>query len=489
MLERIENRIKNLTQKERRKVFEASFELQADQPILYQEWMDIIQEIPQRDKIKIFLEAEAEESYTMIKESREAEYEAFIQGIPEDGEISAKLEIQKSVENHSFSIYDFQKFAGDFQSMDLADALKAFTLLMKEAGSYLRFEMFDNSDLFFTKTMFFLPSGRAMPQISFDRRQRLDECREASYFYNQETYELIPDDFKIEIGYEGNPMENLFSKLETLLSLCYLASNSMLQNGKIKFQIIGQRSVEYTYQFHEICENSIFYKIYDWMHSGGNLIDKTMIARNMICLHCKYELPFDLDEGALASIRSNYNLYLKDNVTQYLELKNKVAEFISDIVSRTGEYATELLERFKTNLVAVFGFLFTVIMADVVSDQPLDNIFTRDITVILELVIAGSAVYLFICYKQSKYHMQKVYESYKTLKKSYQGILEPEVINECFQNDEILLEMQENIRKSERFYFTLWILFLIILLVVIENISAAPVIWPVAEGFFSGWFS
>lgn len=58
----------------------------------------------------------------------------------------------------------------------------------------------------------------------------------------------------------------------------------------------------------------------------------------------------------MASIQSNYNLYLKENVKAYLELKNKVAEFISDTVSRTGEYATGLLDKFKSNIIAIFGF-------------------------------------------------------------------------------------------------------------------------------------
>ena len=57
----------------------------------------------------------------------------------------------------------------------------------------------------------------------------------------------------------------------------------------------------------------------------------------------------------MASIQTNYNLYLRDNVTQYLELKNKVAEFITDIVSRTGEYATEMLDKFKIKSFGYFG--------------------------------------------------------------------------------------------------------------------------------------
>lgn len=121
-----------------------------------------------------------------------------------------------------------------------------------------------------------------------------------------------------------------------------------------------------------------------------------IIARNIICLHCKYESLLNISDGVMASIQTNYNLYLRDNETQYLELKNKVAEFITDIVSRTGEYATEMLDKFKTNLLAILGFLFSVILANIVSDQPLDNIFTKDITILSEIVLIASFGYLLL---------------------------------------------------------------------------------------------
>ena len=57
---------------------------------------------------------------------------------------------------------------------------------------YLIIEIF-----FFTKTMFFIGANNQEVNIDFDREQRLQECRETSYFYNQDHYELLPDDFKI----------------------------------------------------------------------------------------------------------------------------------------------------------------------------------------------------------------------------------------------------------------------------------------------------
>lgn len=474
LFELIKDRISGLVEKERRMVYEASFAFRTEQAPQYQEWMAIMQEIPQRDEVKIFLESEEEDDCIITRESGEAEYISFIQKVLEESEVSVKVEIQKSMREDRFSIFNFKEFSEDLLRMPLDEVMRAFALLFAKTEKCIIFELFGGESVFYTRTMFFQPAGRAMTVDGFDRRRRLQECREISYFYSQETYELLPDDFRLEGGYAENPLRDLFSKVEAILSVCYLASNATLQNEEIKFQIIGQRSVEYVYRYDEIRENPMFYKLYDWIHSGGNSIDKAIIARNIICLHCRYEPLLNMDEGVLASVQSSYNLYLKDNVTQYLELKGKIAEFISDIVSRTGEYATELLDRFKANLIAVFGFLFTVTLANIVSDQPLDNIFTRDITIILELVLAGSLVYLIICYVQSKYQMTKVFESYESLKKSYEGILAQEDIDECFQNNKLLVPMKKSIKKSQRVYIILWIFFLLALLVIIEMISDAP---------------
>ena len=253
-------------------------------------------------------------------------------------------------------------------------------------------------------------------------------------------------------------------------------ASDLIQKENLKLQIIGQRSVEYTYALNKIGQNQFLYKIYDWIYSGGSSVDKALIARNIICLHCKYEPLIHLDAKVMAAIVSNYNLYLKENVTQYLELKNKVAEFISGTLSKTGEYATELLDKFKANLIAIFAFLFTVIISNIASNQPLDHIFTRDITAILELVLAGSAVYVFISYKQSKFHMEKVYKSYYELKKSYNEILTEDDIKECFQNDRMIDNMKKEIKKSQMAYLVIWTVFLLFLLLFLETMTDNSVI-------------
>lgn len=313
-----------------------------------------------------------------------------------------------------------------------------------------------------------------MINTDFNRIQRIQDCKEVSYFYNFDIYEILPDDFKIMIDYETNPLTELFQKIMVLLAISFIATSSSINDNHLKGVISGQRTTEYCCEINQLQNNNILYSIYNWIYTGGSRIDKAIIARNVISLHCRYVSITEIDESVLASIQSNYNLYLKENVKEYLELKNKVAEFISDTVSKTGEYATGLLNKFKSNIVAIFGFIFTVILADIVSNQPLDNIFTREITILVELVLVGSFIYLFICYVQSRYEIKKVYDSYEQLKLNYREILTEDDLMEVFGRDEILDNMKKTINKSEIIYLCIWIAFLIGVFIVVEKISTAP---------------
>ena len=363
--------------------------------------------------------------------------------------------------------------------------MRSFSCLLKLSPDFLIFDVYSSIPMFATKTMFFVPYGNGKITTDFDRIRRIQDCKEVSYFYNFDTYEILPDDFKITIDYANNPLTELFQKIMVVLSISFIATSSSINGSQLKGVINGQRTTEYCCEINQLQNNNILYGIYNWIYTDGSSIDKAIIARNVISLHCRYVSITEIDEKVMASIQSNYNLYLKENVKDYLELKNKVAEFISDTVSKTGEYATSVLDKFKSNLIAIFGFIFTVILANIVSDQPLDNIFTREITILVECVLIGSFVYLLICYFQSRYEIGKVYDSYEQLKLNYREILTEDDLLEVFKNDEILVKMKETINRSEKIYLGIWIAFLIGSFVVVEIISSSPTYQNILVAFQS----
>ncbi len=480
MLENLINAaiIKNIAVSERMKVYEASYEFDIENAPSYNYFYNIIDFIPVRDKITIMLISSDDRNLNFSPSSvSENDYNGFINGSFDDEIIEVKIRIDKEVKENRFSIYSFNKFAEDILSLSLEDVMIAFSNLLKQSTSFLIFDVYSPINMFATKSMFFIPygeNGNGRINSDFNRVQRIESCKEVSYFYNFDVYEILPDDFKIIVDYENNPLSELFQKITVLLSISFIATSATINEGQLKGIINGQRAAEYCCDINNLPYNNILYRIYDWIYTDGNAIDKAIIARNVISLHCRYAPMVDMDEKVIASIRSNYNLYLKDNVKEYLKLKNKVAEFISDIVSKTGEYAMVLLDKFKSNIIAIFGFWFTVIIANIVSNNPLDNIFTRDITVIMECILLGSFVYLIICCKQFKYEMNKVYESYDKLKKNYDGILTDEDLAEIFENDTLIDNMKDTINKSKRGYLILWVIFLVLIFIVVEIMSSAP---------------
>lgn len=460
---------------ERMKVYGASFTFEARKSPKFDYFLNIINFIPKRDTIKIILQDDSDTVFNFSDEGIcEEKYKKFIGDLFDDGIINVKIQIDKNIEKNHFSIYVYEEFVKDILSLSIEEVMIAFSDLFKEARECLVFDVFCKIPMFATKTMFFVPYKNSLVNLEFDRKKRIENCKEVSYFYNFDTYEILPDDFKIDIDYNNNPLSEIFRKITLILSISFIATSANLNSHQLKGIISGQRTMEYCCFINDLPNNMILYRIYNWIYTDGCSIDKAIIARNVISLHCKHVSIIELDEKIMSAIQSNYNLYLKNNVIQYIELKNRVAEFISEIVSRTGEYATRLLDKFKGNLIAIFGSFFTVILANIVSSQPLDNLFTREITTLIESFLGGSFIYLIICYWQSRYEMENVYKSYEDLKKNYNDILTEDDLLQAFGNDELIENMKKNIGKKQKIFLVMWIFFLIVAFLIIEFISGNP---------------
>lgn len=467
---------------ERSKILNIEFEYSIESFPQYLQLVELIQSFPQRDIIAISLTNENDDLFYLSSQdfSSQQKYDFFKKDCEYSKQISAKISINKNVKNGVISIYNFYSFTQELSDLSVDGVLSTFSALLNESNQLI-FEVFDKEVLFKTKTMMFSSAAQEVVLDSFDRKHRVNICSETTHFYEQAIYPVLPDDFHIEINFEGNPLSEMFDKITHILSLVYLSSSASLNLGVLELHITGQRTLEFQCQCAIITPNPELYKIYNWIYTDGNSTDKALIARNILSLHCRFSDIQKIDGKTFASIQSNYNLYLKDNVSQYIQLTNKLAEFISKEVARTGDYAILMLERFKANLLAIFGFLFTVILANIVSDNPLDNIFTHDITFILEAVLLGSVIYLVVCIFETKYKIRKVHDSYTALKKNYSTVLTPDDIRMAFDEDHLMTEMTNEVNTGMRRYACLWGIFILVSFLAIEIVSAEPFVWPLIQ--------
>ena len=467
----------NFTLSERSKIVNFNFDFGVTLLPKYMQLVELVESFPNRDCVVLTLKNENDDLFVISSSdlSSQQKFDSFKADCEYSEQLSGVILINKSVQGGCISVYNFSNFIHELCLLSLDEILRTFSALLSGVD-HLTFEVFDEDVLFKTKTMLFSSAPQKVVFDTFDRKHRLNICSETTHFYDQAQYPLLPDDFQIDINFEDNPLSEIFNKLSNILSLIYLSSFASFNCEILEVRIAGQRTLEFKYQCNLIGVNPELYKIYNWVYTDGNAIDKAMIARNILCLHCRFSDIQKIDGKTFASIQSNYNLYLKENVSQYIQLTNKLAEFISGVVSKTGDYVTSLLDNFKTNLIAIFGFLFTVVLANIVSDNPLDNIFTRDITIILEAVLLGSVIYLIICIFETKYKVKKVRDSYDALKANYSALLTPEDVMQAFDNDKLIIKMVKEVNDGIIKYSLLWGLFILASLAIIEIISTEPFI-------------
>ncbi len=474
----------NILVSERALVVDVSFEFCCRGRSLKKNITDFFSILPLRDSVTIKLEIDNGDEIIVERNKAfpDQQYDNAMRFVDASTIAEANIEINKAISEGQFSIYSFESFSRELLALPLEGIMLSFSNLMK-GQDRLVFQLLDDGSFFSTETMAFVPVNQSCSLSPFARAKKLEDCTEVSSFQNKPILELLPDDFAIRIDYDNNPFREVFDSICALLSLAYISNNATFENGMLEAQIVGQRKVEASFDPQKECNNE-FYKIYHWIFTDGNPVDKAILARNIISLHCRLSKLSSLDGKTLSSIESNYKIYLKENVKQYIELKNQIAEFICNVISRIGEYTYEILSGLKKNLLAFSGFLLTAVLANIVSNQPLDNLFTRDITRIIELVLLGSLIYLVICDFETWSKLKKAMAGYNKLKTNYESLLSEEDIKDVFDEDSLMKDSKKSSIKTIVIINIVWLALLIACFVFIESVSSDPIIAPYISKVF-----
>lgn len=120
-----------------------------------------------------------------------------------------------------------------------------------------------------------------------------------------------------------------------------------------------------------------------------------------------------------------------------------------DITDKTSDLVLGTGSGLKNNLFAVISFLFTVVLANILSDVPLNNIFTHDISVLFEVILIGPFAYLYIINNDAKYKFDRYNKEYENLKLDYKDFLDEIDIEEIFKNDERINKSKNNFYKKK----------------------------------------
>ena len=448
----------NLCLSDRVKTTQLKFVAQRAHMPSYEQILSYLQLFSERDDVKISTKDPDDTLCYIAKDCKEEEFLKFQNTGEKADKIDVIVSINKKIKNNRISVYCYEKFIADLLDNTEVQFLNIIENLLQGCG-HLIFEIFDTTISWHTKTLSFTSNSNSIFHSEINRLDLLEKSKMISFNYSSLGKNALPDDFHIIEDYANNPLKPMFEKLETLLSLFYISSSFSIEDSGISGTIHGQRILQYNLNFKEVIYNPCLYKIYSWIYTDGNPADKSAISSNIISLQCRYENLINLDQAALSTMISNYQLYLKENVDKYLELKNRISDFICNITNGISQEISSIPTNFKNNIVALFGFLLSVVLVNIVSSQPLECIFTREITAIVEIVLFGSFIYFLISLIEVCKKYKKFKQNYDNLKANYADIFTKSEINQAFQDDSVFKEAKKSAKCGISIYSILWFLF------------------------------
>jgi len=336
----------------------------------------------------------------------------------QDEAIKVTFTISKSNVSNQISIYDLEIFSNTLEELNTEQSFIIFNRVLS-AKHFIIFNVLNLDHAFGTASMFFVPAKAKPPTPSFsDRQKRLDSVLAVSNYANYKDHSLTPDDFKIQT--ENVKYSKLcihLNRFAIVLSIVYLFDITTINANELDFKINGYKSIKGSVDISTLQETKTaeYFNIYNWVYTGGNLNDKIGLARNIISLHFSESGKLELTGNPFQSIQSSYKVYEKQNIKQYIDIRNKISDQLLDFNNRANRVIETFATGFQKSALALVTFYFSAIAIKVFGKGNFVNVFTLDTTVLSSVFILGSFVYYLVARWEVKEQKKRLFKLERTL--------------------------------------------------------------------------
>lgn len=350
--------------------------------------------------------------------------------------------ITKNKVNDTLSVYDYNLFLNHIKGLTITETLNA---LQNQLVEIFVMEIWSEGyERFNTYSIAAIKKGDAQPRLVLnnDRKKINEKCDELCQWNNKFT-RLTPEDLYILNRDADGVLGGIFDQLCLLLSTCFVADYSSLDKSGITLRLSGYKmmimeSETVKASVLQLDTDSVrqWYKIYDWCYTGGYTSDRLSIARNIISLNCQDIDKLKLNESTLDSIKSNFKIFEKDNVRQYIKVRNDVSKTLLDMQEKVNAIVEGFTGDFHKSVISLGTFFLTVIVVRVIAKGDIAGAFTGGIALLSLAFVVLSAVNLVYSRKTLDRKERLFTKHYEQLKERYSQLLSEEEKQKMFEDSD-----------------------------------------------------
>lgn len=386
-----------------------------------------------RDRISIHIDAD-DGLLARYMPTHGDNWQNFIQAIKDnDAEENVKLviNISKETDQGKVSLYDTEAFAFHLEDKGYEAILHEFD---QEIGlsNKLCIEVQQRNYIpWQTRQIAFMALNGNVPELIAEDLDKIEEKQRKVCTTNFHVDHITPNTFLVIDGrQENNRVQRVFQKCAQMMCLYYLFDHLNVSRQGIVYKMIGLKTLSGTIEGATIGTTQLnsqsadlYTGIYNWLYDGGNIYDKATIARNVLSLNIAEDTLL-LGKQTLEAVISNFNIYEKENIKQYIEVKNKVTDTVGkmqkDIIGAIDDYTGGFLKIMTANLTF---FLTTIIIRVFATHIDKDVIFPIPVIVLSYGLLLISLFYLLYCRDDATKRRNLKETHFELLKERYKEIL------------------------------------------------------------------
>jgi hypothetical protein len=403
-------------------------------------------------------------------EQFKSDLEVKIRGIEAESSIIIKVQIEKKLVDNKLFIYALDDIKAYLDQFQVATAINFFSELIRKHGTLILISS-ELSTTCQSATLAFQPALLAEQEITFTdpaiREKRLQNIQVTTHAITLSGKLIVPEDLQFSNELKG-VIKHVLGKIEFTLLIIALFDNSSIDDDELTFRLNGYKSIEgkvnlATLPFENYLEE--YRNIYNWIHESGNLTDKLGLARNIISLHLNTNNDLSFSGNMFSSILSAYKVYEKQNIKQYIEIRNKMSDQLLDYNKRANSIVEGFAGTFQKSALSVLTLFSSIVAVKILSTSAISPKFALFSTLFAVAILVVSTVYMFISLSDTLAQKKRYQKSYKHFKKRYSDLLNTDDIDRILIGDKEFKADKTFMKRKIRTYTILWGLVLLTLLI------------------------
>lgn len=383
--------------------------------------------------------------------------------------ISIKFIVTKNIQDGKLSIYNILSFSQYLGNGSLYSFLNALNNRLEKT---LILECInDDTETLNTDSISVVSKDVNSNIIGVNERMKRIHLREGFIHWGAYKLQLLPED--IYPSTCTNPLYNIFKQASACLLIMYIFDYITITNNTLDVKLNGFKALNYTINTNKLSEINVapktidqFFQVYCWGMSGGYVADKFSIARNILSLNLD-TTQILITSHIIEAIKSNFRVYEKENVQQYIQLRNEISNLLIDLQTKINDIAQNFTADFKNNLLVLVSFFASVIVFGVISEASPFAYFSDHIIILSWCFLLISLLYWHYSYSELNKKTKLFYRHYEQIKDRYKALLDDVELNNIFEecNPNKYESHQSYIEWQKCWFSKLWIVSIIILFI------------------------